>query len=240
MSWAAHDFETYIIQRHLGLRVAYLGVLVGTYAPDALTKWYVYGFDKGPIHLGAESPALFHRGWPGAGFTHSIAFALFLGLACWLLTRSREWAIGLVSGALVHAVMDTSDTVGAMLFFPLSTETISLGLWAYAGEAGRYLDAAAYYSSLGVVMDVLILGVMLLGWRVFTTGYFRTVVVPGDAVLQWLSHRVPERALVALYRGSLFYGTTRLLFWTTWTHVLNGYEWDISPGGPGWIEAVHL
>lgn len=240
MSWAAHDFETYVIQRHLGVRVSYLGVLVGTYAPDALVKWYVYGVDKGPVHIGAAHPALFHRGWPGAGFTHSIAFALLLGLVCWLFTRSRGWTLGLTVGALAHVVTDTSDTVGTMLFFPLSTDTVSIGLWAYAAEAGRYADAAAYYSSLGVVTDLIWLGVTLLGWRVFTADYFRRVIVPADGAWAWLGRRVPESALLALYRASLFYGTTRLAFWLMWTHVFNAYRWDISMGGPSWIEAVRF
>lgn len=240
MSWAAHDFETYLIQRHLGLRVSYLGVLAGTYAPDALTKWYVYGVDRGPVHFGAAQPALFHRGWPGAGFTHSIVFALLLGAACWAITRSGGWSLGLSAGALVHSVMDASDTVGTMLFFPLSMETVSFGLWAYAAEAGRYADAAAYYSSLGVVVDVIVLGITVLGWRVFTAEYFRTVVLPGDAVLRWLGRRMPETALLALYRASLFYGTTRLAFWLIWAHVLNAFPWDLGLGGPWWIEAVRL
>ncbi len=67
MSWSAHDFETYAIQRHLGVRVSLLPLLVGTYAPDALTKWFVYGIEIGGIRLAAGDPAQFHRGWPGAG-----------------------------------------------------------------------------------------------------------------------------------------------------------------------------
>lgn len=51
-----------MIQRHLGARVSLLPLLVGTYAPDALTKWFVYGIEIGGIRLAADDPAQFHRG----------------------------------------------------------------------------------------------------------------------------------------------------------------------------------
>lgn len=43
-----------MIQRHLGARVSLLPLLVGTYAPDALTKWVVYGIEIGGIRLAAS------------------------------------------------------------------------------------------------------------------------------------------------------------------------------------------
>ena len=45
MSWATHDLEPYVIQRKLGLAVAIVPLLVGSYSPDIFTKWFVYGFD---------------------------------------------------------------------------------------------------------------------------------------------------------------------------------------------------
>jgi hypothetical protein len=38
-----------VLQRHLGVRVSLLPLLVGTYAPDAFNKWFVYGFEIGGI-----------------------------------------------------------------------------------------------------------------------------------------------------------------------------------------------
>ena len=48
MSWAAHDLEPYAIQAHHSrLKIAFVPLLIGSYSPDLMTKWYVYG-----IHLG--------------------------------------------------------------------------------------------------------------------------------------------------------------------------------------------
>ncbi len=33
MSWAAHDLEPYSIQRHLGIKVAFIPLLIGSYSP---------------------------------------------------------------------------------------------------------------------------------------------------------------------------------------------------------------
>ncbi len=48
VSWAAHDLEPYAFQRHMRLKVAFVPLLIGSYAPDMMTKWFVYG-----IHIGA-------------------------------------------------------------------------------------------------------------------------------------------------------------------------------------------
>lgn len=241
MSWAAHDFETYVLQRHLGLRVSFLAILIGTYVPDAFTKWYVYGINKGPINIGAAEPAQFHRGWPGAGFTHSIFFVSVIALLVWALTRSKPWALGLLVGGLAHNLTDTSDTVGTMLLWPFWNENISTQIWAYAAEVGRYDDAGAYYSSLGVVMDAVWLVIALGHFSVFRARYFWNVVVPADS---WVWGKIggvlPDRALLALYRAGMFYGVTRLIFWTAWAHIANDYAWDLSWGGPDWITPVHL
>lgn len=240
MSWAAHDFECYVLQRHLGRYVSFLGILVGTYVPDAATKWYVYGINLGGFQIGAEDPAQFHRGWPGAGFTHSLLFGLAIALLVSLVTRNRAWGLGVLAGAWAHMITDTNDTVGTMLFFPFSTEHVSTGAWAYAAQVGRYDDAGAYYSSLGLVMD----GVwMLIGfghWRVLTKDYFRSVVCTTDPLWGWLGKRFPEVALIAFYRAGFFYGTTRFIAWMLWAHVINSYAFDLGWGGPGWIESVRL
>ena len=52
---------------------------------------------------------------------------------------------------------------------------------------------------------------------------------------RWL----PEVALLALYRASFFYGTTRWAAWLIWAHVVNDYPFDLSWGGPDWVDAAY-
>ena len=60
MSWAAHDLEPYVIQKHMGKKVAFVPLLIGSYSPDILSKWFVYGFDAfSAIHLQAGDPVRF-------------------------------------------------------------------------------------------------------------------------------------------------------------------------------------
>jgi enoyl-CoA hydratase/carnithine racemase len=58
------------------------------------------------------------------------------------------------------------------------------------------------------------------------------VTVPADPkVWAKIGHFMPERAMLALHRAGMFYGFTRLIFWTSWAHIANGFEWNLSPGG---------
>ena len=234
MSWAAHDLEPYAIQRHLGRRVAILPLLIGSYAPDIFTKWFVYGVDVLGIELKADDPVQFHRGWPGAGFTHSLAFGVAVALLIWVVFRSRVWAVSFLLGDWAHALTDVGDAAGVMLFFPFSTEQISAGAWAYAGHLGREVDTGAYYSGLGFVWDGVWLVYGLVSWRVLTSEYFRTVIVPADPFWRWAGRRLPEAALLALYRGAFFYGATRWVAWLIWAHLLHDFPFDLSWGGPQW------
>jgi membrane-bound metal-dependent hydrolase YbcI (DUF457 family) len=240
VSWAAHDLEPYAIQRHLGGKVAIVPLLIGSYAPDMMSKWFVYGIDVLGIELKADDPAQFHRGWPGVGFTHSLLYGVVLAALVLWLTRSRVWALSLLLGQWAHAITDIGDTVGTMLFFPFTTETVSVGAWAYAGQEGRFTDAAAYFSGLGFVWDGVWVLYGLLAWRVLTRGYFRETIVPADPVWRWMGRALPETALLAIYRVSFFYGTTRWIAWLIWAHVLHDYEFDFSWGGPDWVEAETL
>ena len=238
MSWAAHDLEPYAFQRHLGGRVAIVPLLLGSYAPDLATKWFVYGIDAFGLDVGADDPVQFHRGWPGVGFTHSLAFGLALALVFLLVFRSRIWALSFLIGQWAHALTDVGDTVGTMLFFPISTATVHLDAWAYAGQTDRLTDAGAYFSGLGWVWDGVWVVYGLLAWRVLTRSYFREVIVPADGFWRWLGRRAPETALLALYRASFFYGTTRWAAWLIWAHVLNDYPFDLKWGGPHWVPAI--
>jgi hypothetical protein len=160
--------------------------------------------------------------------------------------------VGFLLGYAAHALTDVNDSVGTMLLFPLSTMNWTLQTWAYAAtiDGGKYLDAAAYYSS-GLVMDLFWLAVVLCSWRVLTREYWRTQVVPADPhVWAWFGRWLPERGLVALYRATFFYGVCRLIAWTTWAHVVArpvidgvervGYPLDLSWTGPWWITARTL
>ena len=103
MSWAAHDLEPYAIQTHMGLKVAFVPLLIGSYAPDLTTKWFVYGITIFGVKLKADDPTQFHRGWPGAGFTHSLLFGVVIGLILWALVN-RLWGIRVEPEAETHGL----------------------------------------------------------------------------------------------------------------------------------------
>lgn len=238
MSWAAHDLEPYAIQRHLGDKVAIVPLLIGSYSPDAATKWFVYGISAFGVDVGADDPAEFHRGWPGVGFMHSLSFGVLVSLVLLYLFKSRIWALSFLIGQWAHALTDTGDTVGTMLFFPFTTEKIDLNAWAYAGQTDRLTDAAAYHSGLGFVWDGAWVVYGLIAWRVLTRAYFRETVVPADPFWRWAGSRLRETALLSLYRASFFYGTARWTAWLLWAHVLHDYPFDLSWGGPDWVPKV--
>ena len=257
MSWAAHQFETYAVMAHLPKKmrgkVSYWGVYLGDFFPDFLAKFWVYGITIGGRHYGASVPQQWHRGWPGMGFTHTLGFGLILGVILWFWKRNRALTVGYILGYAAHALTDVNDSVGTMLLFPFSTLNWTIRTWAYAAtvKGGKYLDAAAYYSSLGLVMDLLWLGVVLYSWRVLTRDYWRTNIVPADAHL-WakLGRWLPERGLLALYRATFFFGLCRLVGWNLYAHVVatptingvkrRGYPFDLTWTGPWWIKARSL
>ena len=238
MSWAAHELETYVIGRHLRVPVSFLAVLAGSLVPDVATKLWVYGFSIGGHHIGAADPAQFHRGWPGLGFTHSLTFGLVVAAGALWATGSRPWAVGLLVGQWAHALTDVNDSVGTMLFFPFSTAHFSTGMWAYAATEGRHGDAAAYYSSLGGIWDMLWLVIALACWPVLGARHFRERVAPVDPVWGWMKARLslPGVVLVAAYRAWFFYGACRIVAWTIWAHAIEKAPWDLSWGGPAFVQ----
>lgn len=238
MSWVAHDAEPYVIQKHFGKRIAFVPLLIGSYAPDMATKWFVYGAGAFGIELKADNPAQFHRGWPGVGFTHSLVFGVAVGALIYVIWRSRIWAVSFVIGQWAHSLTDALDTVGTMLLFPFTDHLFSLGAWAYAGQTGRYIDAGAYFSGLGFVWDGIFLVWGALSWRVLTREYFRETILPADPFWGKAGKYLSETALVAIYRISFFYGACRWLAWLIWAHVLHAFPFDLSWGGPKWVDAV--
>lgn len=240
MSWVAHDLEPYIFQRKIGtgpIAISFVAVVLGSWGPDAVTKWFVYGTGFLGIHLKADNPVQFHRGWPGVGFTHSLTFGLVLGVLVYLLTTSKPWAIGLTIGIWLHALSDMGDTVGTMLFFPW-THQFTLGAWAYTVQSGRLSDAAAYYSGPGFVWDGLWVVLALVCYPVLRASYFHERVAPSDGFWRRTGRFLPEEALLALYRGAIFFGICRFAGWMIWAHVLNDYSFDPTWGGPHWADAI--
>jgi hypothetical protein len=212
-------------------------LLLGSYAPDLMTKWFVYGITIFGIKLKADDPVQFHRGWPGFGFTHSLIFGVLMGLVFWKLLGSQIWGVSFVIGDWAHAITDTGDTVGTMLLFPW-TFHFHAGAWAYAGQTGRFTDAAAYFSGLGGMWDLVWILYGFFAWRVLTAEYFDKYIFPIDRTWSWAGRLIPRAGLLALYRAAFFYGTCRWIAWTIWAHVIHHYPYDLSWGGPNWVDAA--
>ncbi len=88
-------------------------------------------------------------------------------------------------------------------------------------------------------MNAVWLVIVLLHFSVFRERYFWDVILPADPGV-WASfrRRLPDRAVVAIYRASMFFGAARLVFWSLWTRAVQAsalYQgWDLDPGGcPG-------
>lgn len=230
MSWAAHEFENYFLQKHIGLKASFLAVVAGSLLPDLFTKAFVYS---------SADPARFHRGWPGVGFSHSLIWGFAAASVLLAVTRSRSWALGLLIGQWAHVFTDIADTAGVMPFFPFSTEPVTISMWKHAAAEGRFGDAAAYYSSLGGVWDLCWLVVVLVfAWTTLRPSYFWTVVVAADPrAWGWLQRRLrlPGQALLLLYWGFLFYGISRMTSWFTYARVDARADLDVSWSGPSWV-----
>jgi hypothetical protein len=238
MSWAAHDLEPYGLQRHLKVKAAFVPLLIGSYSPDMMTKWFVYGIHIGGWELKADNPVQFHRGWPGFGFTHSLLYGVAICLILWKVFGSKLWGVSFLIGQWAHALTDTGDTVGTMLFFPWTIH-VHLDAWAYAGQTGRMTDAAAYFSGLGGMWDAVWIVYGLYSWRVLTRDYFDRIIYPTDRFFSVANRVLPYGVLLGIYRAAFFYGTSRWIAWTLWAHVVHNYPYDLSWGGPHWVPAEH-
>ncbi len=249
MSWAAHELECMILHRHAdrpsrAWRVSYMAILIGALMPD-FAKLPVYGLHIGRWELlKAPHPWMYHRGWPGSGPTHSLVAGIIAASAVYLVSRSRPWGIGILIGYWSHVLTDTADSVGTMMFFPFTTQHYNLGMWQYASQAGRYGDAAAYYSSLGWAWDVVWLVLLvLLARKVLTAEYFHTHVEPVDPLWDTLQRklRMPDHVRRAVFRAYVVYGAARLVGWFLWARLVNpkrGIETlDLSWTGPRWVQA---
>lgn len=240
MSWAAHEFENYLLQKKFTragwVTPSFLAIVIGTLVPDMFTKTFAYG-----AH---DDAAQVHRGWPGLGFSHSFIFGVVLAVVVLWLTRNRGWAIGLALGQFAHVITDIGDTAGVMPFFPFSTENVTISLWTYSAGAGTYGDGAAYYSGPGALWDLgWLLVALIFAWRALTATYFREVIMPADpGAWEWLrrTFRLPDDALLMLYRGTFFYGLGRMLAW--FMHARFNAKLPFEPvwGGPTFLEGADL
>ncbi len=190
------------------------------------------------------------------GFTHTLFFGVIVSLLIWGWKKNRAFTIGYLLGFAAHALTDINDSVGVLLFFPIVFLNFTSETWAYAAtiDGGKYLDAAAYYSSLGLAMDLFWLGVVLISWRVLTREHWRTQIVPPDArIWAWFGRWLPERGLLALYRATFFYGLCRMISWSAWARLFadpdkyaefdvtsRGFPMDLSWTGPYWLDARSL
>ena len=236
MSWAAHDLEPYLFRAKLGARISIVWCLIGSYSPDVLTKWAVYGFGFSHHDAILDDPVQFHRGWPGAGFTHTPFWAFAVTAVILLLTRNRTWAFSYLLGAIAHVLSDSLDSVGVMMLFPLSTWHMNFGLWDYVGEAGRAKDAVAYYTSLGGVWDAFWALWLLRYWRMFTITYFRDELYPSDPFWSWMHRFTGETVMLTVYRTSAFFGYASIIGWYIWVLAINDFHphLDWSFGAPHW------
>ena len=126
-----------------------------------------------------------------------------------------------------------------MLFFPFTTELFSIGAWAYAGQTGRLTDAGRLLQRLWLRFgDGVWILWGILSWRVLTRTYFRETVMEADGFWRWASKYFSETALITLYRGAFFYGTTRWIAWLIWAHLIKSFAFDFRWGGPSWVPAV--
>lgn len=245
MSWAAHEFEAYVLHKHFKVRASFTGILVGCLLPDLFTKLPVYGFSLGSLGITrVAQPWMYHRGWPGVGPTHSLLFVAVVAMVVLGLTRHRALALGVLIGGWAHVLTDCFDSVGTMLFFPFSTDHYSFGMWAYASQEGRYGDASAYYSSLGGLWDAFWLVVCLANFRLFSRGYFEKHVVRNDPAWPYLQRRFSLRSdtLCTMYRAYFVYGAARVVGWMIWARGVNPLRAtesvDFTWGGPGWVETA--
>jgi membrane-bound metal-dependent hydrolase YbcI (DUF457 family) len=243
MSWAAHELESYVLQKHISAKISYLAILLGCLLPDLFTKLPVYGLQIGDLTLiKAAEPWKYHRGWPGVGPTHSLLFIVIVALLLLAWRKNRAWALGLLIGGVAHVLTDCFDSVGTMLFFPFTTQHYSTGMWAYASQEGRYGDASAYYSSLGGVWDFLWVCIAVGGPKVFTRAFFLDKVVGDDPAWGWLQRRfrLSDTVLLAVYRAYFVYGACRVFGWFIWARLLNPNRGeqvlDWSWGGPSWVD----
>jgi hypothetical protein len=161
-----------------------------------------------------------------------------LGLLIWALSKNKWWAFSFVLGSWAHVFSDTLDSVGVMLLWPLTDWHLHFDAWQYVGQAGRQLDAIAYYTSFGGVWDVLWAIWLACHWRMLTSAYFWKEIVPSDTFWAWLGRKRwgKDWVMLTVYRASAFFGFASIIGWFVWTLVVNDIHNSLSWvwSGPSW------
>ena len=102
LSWAAHDLEPYAIQRHTRLKIAFVPLLIGSYAPDLMSQ-VVRVRDPhrrlGPegVRSGAVPPRLARASASRTRCSSASWSAFLVWKVCW---GARLWAISFLIGAV--------------------------------------------------------------------------------------------------------------------------------------------
>jgi hypothetical protein len=78
---------------------------------------------------------------------------------------------------------------------------------------------------------------VLTGFKVLSSSYFFSVVVPNDPVWGWLRRRFHLRpiTMLAMYRAFFMYGGCRVFAWFIWSRGVRHAPLDWSWGGPFWV-----
>ena len=182
-----------------------------------------------------DDPVQLHRGFPGVGFTHSLLFGVVLRAIIFLMSRNQMWTFSFLLGAWAHVFSDTLDSVGVMLFWPLTDWHMHLDVWEYVGQAGRKEDAIAYYTSLGGRLGPPLGG--LAGAPL--AHVHRRALPPRDRPPRhasgcWLRTKASDPVMLTLYRASAFFGVASIIGWYVWALLVNDFQAavDWTPGGP--------
>ena len=105
MSWAAHEFENYLLHKEFTrdgwTRPSFLAIVVGTFGPDLMTKAFVYGAHGDAAFLGARIE-------PGAAAIADLTgLSAALGTADLVVTGEGRYdaqsSIGKVAGHAIAA-----------------------------------------------------------------------------------------------------------------------------------------
>ncbi len=194
MCWFSHDLEPYAFKA-FSKRILLIWLLFGSVSPDIFTKFFI---QSGWI------PVAQHR-HIGIGVTHTLFFGITVALIIYLFlgkktskSYARRAAVSFLIGQWSHALLDTLDSVGLMMFFPLSDKFFSLGLWSYAAQLGHWGDLYVFYHSLALIIETAtFVLVWLKAWRFLLHDNFKKLVSEEKMSIPGLPRY--ERLLYVLY-----------------------------------------
>ena len=241
MSWAAHQFEYYALQGHLPRRwlgkISFLGIVVGDQSCDLIGKLWAYGFDVGGTHYGPEEPVAVASGVAGPRAVALVAVGRHRR-RCGVPADPQP---GVDAGRRARRRGPRDDRHRRHRRNHARLPVQHADLLDRCVGVRRHCRRRQVPRRGGVLQQLgLRHGRPVAGDRA------GRLAVPADAVLEgrtsspptrrrgrWLGRRMPERALVTLYRAWFIYAVCRLIAWTSWAHVIEDFEWDFTLGRPG-------